>query len=230
MSLPGIAEQITLDSGEANAVSITPDKNELKNVTLELAQTSKLHKTLRHIRVYDHKVLYIKEKVGKQGKHILLDLSLIDDNPVRIRDFNTATLITAAAISIMTCIAFYIHAKGFLKTPDIFMYIAMAILAIAAIACFVLTAQSYIDTWIFKTAHGKVPILTLYSNAPNKATFQQFTKNLMKNIGLARSDNSAPESKLLPAIVGEHRRMFEKGLITEEQFEQAKKNILSNKQ
>ena len=228
MSLPGIAEQITLDSGVDDVISITPNKNDLKNVTLELGQMSKLHNTQRHVRVFDHKVLYIKEKVGKQARSILLDLSLMEDNPVRVRDFNMTFLIAAAAMSLMAYIAFYIQTKALLNTPDIVMYSAIAILVFASIGCFVLTARSYKDTWVFKTAHGNVPFLTLFSKTPNKATFKQFAKALMNNIELARSNNSVPKSRLLPAIVGEHRRLFEKGFISKEQFDQAKKNILSN--
>ena len=229
MSLPGVAETITLDSGENSAISITPNKDDMKSVTLELVQNNKLLKIQRHIRVFDHKVLYIKEKIGKRARHILLELSLIDDKPVRVRDFNTATLIAASAIGVLALSTFYIHTKGILNVPDIFMYAGIGILGFASIACFVLTAKSYKNTWVFKTAHGKVPVLCLDNNIPNKTVFEQFTKALMNNAGLAKEVHIKPKPEVLPAIVGEHRRLFEKGFITEEQFDQSKKNILSGK-
>ncbi len=228
MSIPGIAEQITLDSGEAELASITPNKDDLKKVTLELMQSSKLHKTQRQVRVFDHKIIYIKEKIGKQARHILLELALMDENPVRVRDFNMATLIASVVVSLFAVIAFYIQSKGLLKVPDLYMYLAIAALAMASVACFIFTAKSFKDTWVFKTAHGKVPVLSLFNKTPNKAQFSQFTKALMSNIELARANSRFSKSKFLPAIVGEHRRMFEKQFITDEQFEQAKKNILSS--
>jgi hypothetical protein len=227
MSLPGIAETITLDSGEISAINITPNRDDIKNVTLELAQNNKLQKIQRHIRVFDHRVLYIKERIGKQARHILLELSLIDDKPVRVRDFNSAIFIAGSAIAILALVTFYIHTKGVLNIPDIFMYLGIGILGLASFACFVLTAKSYKNNWVFISTHGKVPVLCLDSNIPNKTVFEQFAKALMNNVALAKEANKKPNPEMLPAIVGEHRRLFEKGFITEEQFGQSKKNILS---
>jgi hypothetical protein len=229
MALSGIAEEITLDSGVAEIASITPNKENLKKVSLELVQYNKLHRTQRHVRVFDHKTLYIKEKVGKVMRHILLDLSLMDEKPVRVRDFNTTTLIASVIVSILAFITFYIGSKGIIGIPDIYLYSGVATLTLASIACFVLTARSYKDAWVFLTAHGKAPVLNLLNNVPNKPAFRQFTKSLASNIELARSNNGTSHSKLMPAIVGEHRRLLEKQFITEQQFEQAKKNILSGK-
>lgn len=228
MSVPGIAEQITLDSGEAELASVTPNKDDLKKVTLELMQTSKLHKTQRQVRVFDHKVLYIKEKIGKQARHILLDLALIDETPVRVRAFNMTTLIAAIAVSVLALITFYVQSKGFLKVPDLHMYGVIGLLAVVSVACFFFTAKSFKDTWVFQTAHGRVPVLTLFNNVPGKPPFAAFAKAFMNNIELARANSRLSKSKFLPAIVGEHRRMFEKQFIAEEQFEQAKRNILSS--
>ena len=106
------------------------------------------------------------------------------------------------------------------------MYSVIGLLALISVACFVYTAKSLKDTWVFKTVHGKVPVLTLFNNTPNKSQFTQFSKALINNIELARANTSLPLSKFMPAIVGEHRRLFEKQFITEQQFEQAKSNIL----
>ena len=227
MSVPGIAEQITLDSGETEIASITPNKEDLKKVTLELAQFNKLHKTQKHIRVFDHKTLYIKEKAGKQTRHTLLDLSLVDENPVRIRDFNTPALVASVAVSLVAVIAYYVQIKGMLNLPSLYTYGAIGLLGVISVICFVATAKSYKNTWAFKTAHGHVPFLFLFNNVPNKASFLQFKKALTNNIQLARENNKMDKSKILPAIVSEHRSLFEKGFISEAQFEQAKKNILS---
>ena len=228
MSIPGIAEQITLDSGEAELASITPSKENLKKVTLELVQQNKLHKTQRQVRVFDHKTLYIKEMIGKQARHILLDIALLNEKPVRIRDFNMAMLIASIVVSIIAVIAIYVESKNLINVPAIALYAIAGVLALTSVACFILTAKSYKDTWVFKTNHGRVPVLYLFNNAPNKAMFLQFTKALMNNIELARANSKLSNSKFLPAIVGEHRRLFEKQFITQEQFDMAKKNILSN--
>ena len=228
MSVPGIAEQITLDSGETEIASITPNKDNLKKVTLELVQFNKLHKTQKHIRVFDHKTLYIKEKVGKQTRFTLLDLSLVDENPVRIRDFNTATLVASLAVSLLAVAAYYIQMKSLLNVPPLYMYGAIAALAFTSVFCFVMTAKSFKDTWAFKTADGQVPFLLLFNKVPNKAAFLQFKKALTNNVHLARENNKLDKGKILPAIVGEHRSLYEKGFISEAQFEQAKKNILSS--
>jgi len=227
MSIPGIAEQITLDSGEAELASITPNKEDLKKVTLEIIQQSKFHKTQRQVRVFDHKVLYIKEMIGKQGRHILLDMALLDEKPVRVRNFNIATLVASIAVSLFAVIALYIESKNLLNVPSLTMYGIAGALVLAAIGCFIFTAKSYKDTWVFKSVHGRIPVLSLINNAPNKALFSQFTKALMSNIELARTNSKFSSSKFLPAVVGEHRRLFEKQFLTQEQFDQAKKNILS---
>ena len=227
MSIPGIAEEITLDSGFAETANITPNKDKLKNVTLELMQANNLSKTQKHIRVFDHKTLYIKEKIGKQGRHILLDLSLLDENAVLVRNFNKATLIASIALGIFAYIAFYLQSNELVNVPSMHMYGATGLLGIISVACFVFTVKSYQNTIVFKTAQGKVPALSLFSKIPNKKVFNQFTKALVNNIELARSNSDDSKNNLMAAIVGEHRRMFEKGFLTQEQFDQAKKNILS---
>lgn len=228
MSVTGIAEQITLDSGETELATITPIKDNLKKVTLEFVQQNKLHKTQRQVRVFDHKTLYVKEMIGKQSRHILFDLSLIDENAVTSRSINKGLFIASIISGILGFAVYHIQSNSLIDLPSLYLYSAFGVLALTSLACFVLTVKSYKNNLVFNTAHGKVPILALFKNIPNKNKFKQFSKALMGNIELARSNNSIPASKLMPAIVGEHRRLFEKGFITEAQFEQAKKNILRN--
>ena len=228
MSISGIAEQITLDSGETELATITPNKETLKKVTLELIQQNNIHKAQRQVRVFDHKTLYIKEIVGKQSRHILFDLSLIDENAVTSRSINKGMFITSIVLGILAFATFHIQSGSLLNVPSIYLYGAFGTFALSALACLVLTAKSYKNNLVFITAHGRVPILTLFNNLPSKEKFKQFSKALMSNIELARSNNTIPTSKLMPAIVGEHRRLFEKKFITEQQFDQAKKNILSS--
>jgi len=228
MSLSGIAEQITLDSGETELANVTPNKDKLKNVTLELVQVSKFHKTQRQVRVFDHKVLYIKEKVGKLGRHILLDLALMDENPVTVREFSLVSLVACGVTGLVAAITFFLALNGLVSVAPLYMYGTGALLTLISASCLFLTARSFKNTLVFKTIHGRVSVMSLFKNDPNKAKFTQFTKALINNIELARANSQYSKSKFIPAIVGEHRRLFEKQFITQEQFDQAKQNILSS--
>lgn len=228
MSISGIAEQITLDSGETELATITPNKENLKKVTLEIIQQNNIHKAQRQVRVFDHKTLYIKEMIGKQSRYILFDLSLIDENAVTSRSINKGLFIASVVLGVLAFVAFHIQSNALLNIPSLYLYGAFGVFALASLACLVFTIKSYKNNLVFVTAHGRVPILTLFNNLPSKDKFKQFSKALMSNIELARSNNTIPTSKLMPAIVGEHRRLFEKQFITEQQFDQARKNILSS--
>ena len=84
--------------------------------------------------------------------------------------------------------------------------------------------------WVFNTEFGDIPILELSVYSSNKKLNRKFVEDLEVLISMAQGKRDIPEDRLLPAILEEHRRLRDEGVISNESYEQAKVNILGNHQ
>ena len=64
------------------------------------------------------------------------------------------------------------------------------------------------------------------NNNPNRKKFQKIFSGLIANISRARSENRLSAAQRQAQEVSEHRRLRDEGILTQEQYEMAKANIL----
>ena len=219
------AEQIILDSGEIN---IRPTEQHLNSITLELLQTDKGKKRQKLFRVYDNKILSVTEKSRRNTKTTLINLIMLDETPKRKRSINMTYFFTAVGLGATAFLVYYLksHGVSFLSSP----YVLAVIGLMACSAVFILgfMFKTFQNSMIFKTRHGRVNLVELFNNNPDKTQCQGFISQLMEKIAAVHARYPIPDAKLLPAELGEHRRFREEGFITTEQYNAAKANILGN--
>ncbi len=220
------AEQITLDSGEIN---ITPNESDLKKITMELLQTSKLQEKQRLVRVFDHDTLSVAEKTPGKTRMYLLKLALLYETPKRIYNINLKYLSAFIALEVITYVIYVLKDIGLSFMSSSYIYAIIALLIASSIIVLLMTIKSYNNKWVFYTARGHIPILEFYNNKPDRAKFQKFFGEFIDAIATAKAKNGFSSSKMLPAEVSEHRRLRDEGIITPEQYEKAKLRILNNK-
>jgi hypothetical protein len=216
-------EQITLDSGE---ISIRPTEKHLNTITLELLQINKSKKLQKLFRVYDDKILAITEKNRKKTSTWLINLIMLDESPKRKRGINMAYFFTGIGFGAAAFITSYLktHGVAFLSSP--YTYAAIGSLALIAVFLFGLMIKDFQNSLIFTTRHGRVPVVEFFHNNPDKTQYQGVISQLMEKIAAVQARYPIPDTKLLPAELGEHRRLRDEGLISTEQYNMAKARIL----
>ena len=220
------AEQIILDSNEH---SITPTEEDRNNVNLEFRQSSKLHDVQQLIQIYDSHFVNVTEKTRKRSRSFMVNLALLNDKPGRIRNIEPKFLISALVMGVLAYMAFYLKSKGIDYFSSSYVYAGIALLATGSIISVILTARSFTNTWVFETARGRIPLIALFHNHPNKQQFHQFISEMINHIVMAKSEIRLSESQIMPLEVGEHRRLRDEGIISKPQYELAKANILQGR-
>ena len=223
MSQQATAEKIVLDSDDVN---ITPVASNFKSLTLELLQGSNLNEKQRLIRVFDNTILSVAEKTPKQTRSFMIHLALLDPTPKRIYNINMKRLTVFMVLEVLTYVVYVMKDLHLNFLSSSHMHTTIALLAASSIIMLLLTIKSFNNKWIFYTARGRIEILELFNNNPNSARFQRFFGDLINNINWIKSANYFPNEKLIPAEVSEHRRLRDEGVITAEQYEEAKRKIL----
>lgn len=216
-------EQITLDSGE---ISIRPTENHLNTITLELLQINKQQKLQRLFRVYDDKILAITEKSRKKTTTWLINMIMLDESPKRKRSINMAYFFTGMGFGAAAFITYYLKSRGvsFLSSP--YTYAVIGSLAVIGIFLLGLMVKNFQNSLIFVTRHGRVPAVEFFHNNPDKTQYQGVISQLMEKIAAVQARYPFPEAKLLPAELGEHRRLRDEGFISADQYNRAKARIL----
>lgn len=216
-------EQITLDSGE---IRIRPHESHLNTITQELLQINKSTKLQRLYRVYDDKILAITEKSRKKTSTWLINMIMLDESPKRKRGINMAYFFTSIGFGAAAFITYYLksHGVGFLSSP--YTYAVIGSLALIGIFLFGLMIKNFQNSLIFITRHGRVGAVEFFHNNPDKAQYQGFISQLMEKIAALQARYPFPEDKLLPAELGEHRRLRDEGFIDADQYNRAKARIL----
>ena len=219
------AEQIILDSNERN---ITPSDSDLESLQLELRQANKLKDTQRVIQIFDSHVVKVTEKFGKRTQSFMLNLALLNDKPVRIRNIQPKFLISTLGLAFISYLTWFLKSKGIGFLSSSYVYAVIALLATGTIITAILAVRSFTNSWVFETSRGRIPLITLFHNHPDKQQFQQFISEMINHIVMARSEIRLSESQLMPLAVGEHRRLKDEGIISNDQYESAKARILRN--
>lgn len=217
------AEQIILDSNEHN---ITPSDNDLNSVILELRQANKLKNTQRLIQIYSSHVIKVTEKVGKRTRSFMLNLALLNDKPSHIRHIQPRLLGSTFALGLISFLTWYLKSKGVAFLSSSYTYAVIALLATSTIITAAMAIKSFTNSWVFASAQGRIPLITLFHNHPNKQQFNQFISEMINHIVMAKSELRLSRSQIMPLEVGEHRRLAEEGIISKNQYELAKNNIL----
>ena len=80
---------------------------------------------------------------------------------------------------------------------------------------------------VVMTENGRAPLFELHAKLPDKKRFNKFINRFARSIAAAREQLPADNSRLALEMA-EHRRLKESGVISEKQYEAAKKHILGN--
>ena len=218
-------EQITLYTPEYGEPSETIDLNQ---VTLELLQINKWKEQQKLIRIYDNKYLNVNEKQAKKTCSYNIHLTLLDPNPARKRHINLKYLFVAAGLFCLAYLIYLMKQLDFLGLSNTYMYslIVLPITIGAMLMVYMIKQAKHV--LIFYSNHGRVPVVEMFYKNPTKNQFNAFAGELFNYIQTVKANNYYNDSQTLAAELSEHRRLRDEGVFSDEVYEQAKANILTN--
>lgn len=205
---------------------LIPDPATFRSLTLELQQGSTLNEKQRRVRVFDNTILSVEEKSPQRKRSFMIHLALLDPTPKRIYNINLKLLTAFMVLEVLTYVMYVLKDLHLSFLPASHLHTVIALLATSSVIMLLLTIKSFNNKWIFYTARGRIEILELFNNKPGRGQFQQVFGDLINNINKINSKKYFSNKTLAAAEVSEHRRLRDQGIITAEQYEQAKRNIL----
>jgi hypothetical protein len=199
---------------------------DFKSMNLQLLQISNMKEKQRLVRIFDSRILTVSEKTPAHSRSYTIHLALLDPAPRRIYNINLNLLTAFMVLEVLTYALYALKDLHLAFVSGPYIYTAIILLAASSIIMLLLTIKSLNNKWIFHTARGKIEILELFNNNPDRARFQQCLDGLIKRIKKAKLEHQFSSAELAAAEVSEHRRLRDEGIISHEQYEQAKTNIL----
>jgi hypothetical protein len=223
--------EINIESDEIELQPIDDDStlfsdNEqipVEHVNFEFEQINKLRGIYRQITVFNDTHCYqsIKNKHQRKYKY-RLNLVYLDPRPFRSRHIAWRWLHGSLALwGVDTALVF----SGLLEGASV---IALGLfICSTAVALMTLLAFFYFthDTVYFRSQFGKIRLMELINNNPDKEKFQDFVNKLVIQINKSKTDSGKDNSQLLAQELQQLRRLKDETVIDEDAYEGAKKLI-----
>lgn len=197
--------------GEAEFKKEIPPKEE-REINFGMVQNSKLRRKKRSLYVFDQAYLGFRENKAPEK---ILELGFLISAPRTTRK--------VAWLSVLLMIACISFAGWSIDQSLLPLEYNLCLIAVA-VGCLLFSVFRSSHRAVFYTEKGKIPMFELYVNLPDKKRYQNLLKKLQSSIERAKKLLPADKNRLAMEIA-EHRRLFNEGVISEQQYEKAKGNI-----
>ena len=199
------------------------EKIPVEHVNFEFEQSNALQGMYRQFSVFNDTQCYQKVKHKHRRKYkFRVDLAYLDPRPFRIRNIVWKWLYASLALWVTDAILLF--AGFFDRTSVIFLG---SVTAITVAAMITLLAFFYLsnDTVYFRSRFGKVRLLELANNNPDKESFRNFINKIVVKINKSKSAKGMNQSQMLASELKELRRLKDETIVPEEAYERAKRRI-----
>jgi len=214
---------VSLDSSFDEPIEPTSE-----NTTYKFNQFSKLKGWNDHFSIFKDKYLHIeKNSKLKKKEGFWVDLSFIDPKPEKFIQLSIPWLMSCCITSLISgALIIFAWDKVILDSfPDAVPILAIGLAAVSVIF-FILFIQHSKSTLHYYSRAGRINYLQLHHNSPNKHTFSNIITKIDEHISLSSISLNQADKSYAALELQEHRRLKEKGQISNEEYESAKSRIL----
>jgi len=186
-----------------------------------LTQHSRIRSRACTLALLSRRLLSVRteERFGGTREHTL-DISVLDPEPKRCRRISWPHLATFFIAALAAGVAGFAD-----RIPNSATW--FTVLAVCAGLALVLTVFRSHDRLVFYSRNGRIPLLVLFNQNPDKDTFDAFVGILIDHIRQAGQNlRLVYQNELLSAELKEHRRLMEAGVILGRRYDAAKARIL----
>ena len=221
-------DQITLSSSEPPVVN--PHRKNLNQVTTEFLQESKFNGIKCLFRVYDKRIVKIKEKTHKGPRNYLVNLVVLDDRPsfgigIKLKFLVWSAIMGVVCFGVLQLKNLNLELLAQYVKPYHY-YVVAGLLGAASTLLFITLLRSITFEWQFKSLYGRRPMVRFLMFNPGFGAVRSMLKRMSDNIQLTRSNNYMTDEQELAAELQEHRRLRDEGLLSSRDYEKAKARIM----
>ena len=199
---------------------------EVEHVNFEFEQNNKLHGIYRHFLIFNDAHCYQTIQQKHRGKRkFRMDLAFIDTRPFRVRKFAWKWLYWSLGLIAFDAVLFL---SGLLnRSPVLFASVVIGLGAGAAMLLLLFFYKSS-DIVYFRSQYGKVRLMELGYNRPDKQSFREFIRKFGAQIKQAKADRNLDQSQFLARELKEIRRLKDENIVPGTAYEKAKIRIFKH--
>ena len=216
-------DEITMFTDEEHVV--------LDTIDFEFEQKNKVRGIYRKITIFNGNHCYqsIKDKHQRKYKY-RVDIAYLNPHPFRIHNIAWKWLYIAAGLGVITAISGVIGWLTNWLGPSPGIYYTAAVIggAAATVIALLLFAHLSHDKILFKTHFSGIKLIELVNKYPNKDEFRQFVGKFIVQIKKAKAKKAYTTSRFLAMELKELRRLRDETVVTQKQYEDAKKLIFTH--
>ena len=195
----------------------------VEHVNFEFEQSNKLQGMYRLLTVFNDTQCYQKVKPKHRRKYkFRVNLSYLDPRPFRLRQIVWKWLYASLALWVID--AALLFGPWFDSASIAFLGagILLTVLAMMTLLAFFYLSH---DTVYFRSRYGKVRLLDLAHNNPDKGSFREFVNKIVVQINKSKAATGMNQSQFLASELKELRRLKDESIVPEDAYEKAKKLI-----
>jgi len=220
-------DEIQLESFVDDISDITDiRKLPIEPVNFEFVQTSKMHGSYRKLTVfsdfYCHQLINTKHRRPIEYR---IDLTYLEPRPFRSRRRAWRWLYAGLG---MLGIDLVLLVGGFVDTSSINFLGLFLVLLVGGIMSLLAFFYYSRDRVYFRTRYGKIKLVELTNNSPNRRQFRAFLSQFVNQINKTQTARGFNEAKALARELKELRRLKETAVIPEKSYEKAKQLIFKH--
>ena len=218
--------EIDLEAVEDDTDFFDDEHIEVEHINFEFEQISKMRGLYRNTTVFNDSQCYqsIKNKHQRKYKY-RIDLAYLDPKPFRRRNQDWKWLLASLAL-IGLDIAIVIG--GWIDTASVnFLGLLIGVTMVALMTLLAFFHQST-DNVIFRSKYGKIRMIELINNNPDKARFRRFITRFIVQINKSKTAKQYTAKKFLVNELKELRRLKDETVIPNDAYEKAKTLIFSH--
>lgn len=189
-----------------------------------IIQSSRARGEKRGFEIYNNKFMRIVT-TGVMGgnKSYHLNLALLEPKPVRHVHIAWLWL----AIFLLMAATSFVLSNQFAGSQDVdSMLPYFIILGVLTLASFVLFVTKSHNSTEFRSRFSKTPLVSLLQNNPKRKEFRQFIETLSKHITDTIEKSGIDDTRMASIELTEMRRLKGEGILTDKDYERAKKKIM----
>jgi hypothetical protein len=227
---PFLSEHVSLDGEHISLQSDTVEAGARpvhRKPIVKYQLRSRARGSHTRVSILEGHFVGVHVKRGRNFEHEhTVDLRFVDPRPIGIRKIVWPWMIAAILMTLLTIgAAFFVTV---LATPQ------SRILAVpAAIVIGTLTLSSYLiclyfatESVVFVSMHGRARLIVITGGLGTTRAARQCALDIVKHINLARKQGKQTRQMFLRDEMREHGRLHEAGVLSEDQYSDAKKRIL----
>ena len=222
-------DEIVLSGDDDETLFTDEERVPIQKVNHQFTQTSKLKGETREYTLFNNYHFHQKvvRKYGKKTKH-RIDLTFLDPKPYRRLHIASGWLITSGILGVLGLLSVYVGWFRPDATPNSTLAISASVLISLSVISLLVGIYKCEDRMVFFSKYGRMPLLSLIKNNPNRRAFRDSVKLISRAIVSAQHAAGLERVHQLKKELKELRRLHNEQVLDEKSYERAKQRIFSD--